>query len=491
VASLGPNSRAVLGNTIFQGAGKAITALIGIAMVAILTRYLGAAGFGIYALAFAYLSFFQTFSDLGLSMVGVRQIAKDPASATRVIGSVFLIRFALSLVASISAISLSFALYPGDSRAQLRTAIAIVSLAIFINMLGSIPVTYFQARLQMRYATIAEVTGRTVTFGLLILIVAFGYPLNAVFAAVAGGYGVSALLNYLFARDIFRRPSRPDVALAKRLLLDAAPLGLALVVNSVYFRVDMVILSLFRSTKEVGWYGFSYRILEIVVVLFGLFTLSSYPVIVRYLAEADTARFRRAAQRAFDFLMITTLPTGAIIFLLAQRIAMLLGGDQFQPAVVSIQILAVATAFMGINSFFGIVIIGADRQRDALWLNFAVLALNIALNLALVPAYGYIAAAYTTIASEVAILVGEIYLVRRFLGFTPQVGLVPRVVLAVAVTSVVAYALDRTLMPGFVGTLLVFAAACLVYAGCTWAFGVVRLSEIIELVGIRRVAPDS
>jgi O-antigen/teichoic acid export membrane protein len=159
--------------------------------------------------------------------------------------------------------------------------------------------------------------------------------------------------------------------------------------------------------------------------------------------------------------------------------------------VVSIQILAVATAFMGINSFFGIVIIGADRQRDALWLNFAVLALNIALNLALVPAYGYIAAAYTTIASEVAILVGEIYLVRRFLGFTPQVGLVPRVVLAVAVTSVVAYALDRTLMPGFVGTLLVFAAACLVYAGCTWAFGVVRLSEIIELVGIRRVAPDS
>src|SRR5437879_5093497 len=66
VPPLGPNSRAVLGNTIFQGAGKTITALIGIAMVAILTRYLGPAGFGIYALAFAYLSFFQTFSDLGL-----------------------------------------------------------------------------------------------------------------------------------------------------------------------------------------------------------------------------------------------------------------------------------------------------------------------------------------------------------------------------------------------------------------------------------------
>ena len=90
--ALGPNSRAILGNTVVQGGGKTITALIGVAMVAILTRYLGAADFGIYTLAFAYLSFFQTFSDLGLSMVGVRQIAQDPASARRVIGSVFRIR---------------------------------------------------------------------------------------------------------------------------------------------------------------------------------------------------------------------------------------------------------------------------------------------------------------------------------------------------------------------------------------------------------------
>src|SRR5258708_2168640 len=126
--------RAVLRNTLVQLAGRSITVAMGIAVIGILTRYLGAADYGVYTLAFAYLTFFQAFSDLGLSLVGVRQIAKDEASAGAVLKAIFVIRVVLGLAAAIAAVSLSFLLYGGEARAQLRAGIAIVSIAVFINM---------------------------------------------------------------------------------------------------------------------------------------------------------------------------------------------------------------------------------------------------------------------------------------------------------------------------------------------------------------------
>jgi O-antigen/teichoic acid export membrane protein len=60
------------------------------------------------------------------------------------------------------------------------------------------------------------------------------------------------------------------------------------------------------------------------------------------------------------------------------------------------------------------------HERDALWLNIVALVVNVVLNLALIPRYGVIAAAWIGTASEVVILVGVLVLVRRYAGFAPS-----------------------------------------------------------------------
>ena len=62
-------------NTLIQFIGKAVSVLLGLATVALLTRYLGLAGYGNFTLVFAYMSFFGVFADFGLQLAIVRELS--------------------------------------------------------------------------------------------------------------------------------------------------------------------------------------------------------------------------------------------------------------------------------------------------------------------------------------------------------------------------------------------------------------------------------
>ncbi len=72
-----------------------------------------------------------------------------------------------------------------------------------------------------------------------------------------------------------------------------------------------------------------------------------------------------------------------------------------------------------------------------LQLSVVALAVNVALNLALVPAYGVDAAAAVALGSEALILAGGWLLVRRRLGLTPRLRLLWRALVAAAAMAAV------------------------------------------------------
>ena len=55
-------------NTIIQFAGKILTTILGIVIIALMTRYLGKEGFGQYITVVAFLSFFGIIVDFGLNL---------------------------------------------------------------------------------------------------------------------------------------------------------------------------------------------------------------------------------------------------------------------------------------------------------------------------------------------------------------------------------------------------------------------------------------
>jgi O-antigen/teichoic acid export membrane protein len=111
----------------------------------------------------------------------------------------------------------------------------------------------------------------------------------------------------------------------------------------------------------------------------------------------------------------------------------LVAGDGFAEAADPLRILLFAGALAAVSGLLGYALIAGGRQTSALRLALVALALNIALNLALVPSLGIDAAAAVTVASEVFMVAGGIWLVRRELHLRPRFALAWRVVLAAAV----------------------------------------------------------
>jgi O-antigen/teichoic acid export membrane protein len=184
----------------------------------------------------------------------------------------------------------------------------------------------------------------------------------------------------------------------------------------------------------------AWRISELVAVFPGVLLVSVFPVLSRYVADRDP-RLRPGLQVAFDafcLLGIGIATGGAIV---AGRLAEAIGGDAFAGSAAPLRILLCAAALGCVGGLLGNALIARGMQVRALWLNLAALAVNVALNVALVPSQGILAAAWIALGCELGLLAGSIWLVRRAFGFAPSPAALGRIVPAAAVMAAVLWPL--------------------------------------------------
>jgi O-antigen/teichoic acid export membrane protein len=121
-------------------------------------------------------------------------------------------------------------------------------------------------------------------------------------------------------------------------------------------------------------------------------------------------------------------------------------------------LILIGTGAAFVATLFGYLLIAIDRQKNALWLNFVVLALNLALNLALIPPYGYTAAAAIASGTDLLIVVGELWLIARFTSIVPSPNVALRALLASAAMAAAVLVLGAGLIVSIVvGALVYFA----------------------------------
>lgn len=412
----GYTARRVAVNTAAQAAGKAAVLLVGVASVAVVTRYLGAADYGKLALALAFVQMLGVLADVGLLTIVVREISRAPERTEQLVGNAILLRLALSLgviaLAALAALALG---YPTD----VRTAILIAGAPLALGMVNTAIVAVFQSRLLMGRSAVADVAGRVVAFGAVVAVAALDLGLYAIVATTAVGAAVTLAVSWALARRIVAIRPRAQRRVWRTLLAASIPVGLTLAVNEIYFRADTFILSLFRDYDEVGGYALAYRIVELLAIFPAIVMTSVFPVLSRYL-EQERALARRVVDAAAGVFLAVALPVAVGGLFAAPAVIDLLGGGGFDAAVTPLRILLFAGGLAALSGLLGYMLIAAGRQRSALWLSLVALVLNLALNFALVPSLGADAAAAVAVGSELVLLAGGVVLVRRHLRLVPR-----------------------------------------------------------------------
>jgi O-antigen/teichoic acid export membrane protein len=173
-----------------------------------------------------------------------------------------------------------------------------------------------------------------------------------------------------------------------------------------------------KDQTAVGLYGISYKILEILIAIPGMFMGLLLPLFTKYYLQ-DKTRFQHIFQQAFNILVSVAVPLAVAGMLLSSKILALFGQD-FTPATSTLQVLFIGIGFIFLGNLMGHILISAELQSKSMYIAIMGAVFNVCLNLYLIPKYSYLGAATATAITEGLVLLSYIYLVKKHIKYFPK-----------------------------------------------------------------------
>ena len=172
----------------------------------------------------------------------------------------------------------------------------------------------------------------------------------------------------------------------------------------------MPILQYFRPFQEVGWYQFAYKPFEALQFIPLAVQATVYPLLAVYYRDSRD-RLGVTYARFFKILVVLGWPLTVGTFVLARPVGRLF--QLFPQSIPSLRILALAIVFLFANSAFTAMLYAIDRQDLFARTTAIAVAVNVALNLVLIPVWGYLGASAVTVVTEAAFSVAGWWFVSR------------------------------------------------------------------------------
>lgn len=296
-APAGGQTRAIASSTLWQFASQIVMAglsIITVKFVAIgLTKELA----GTYNSAYGYLQIFGILADFGLYAVAVREVSRA-RDKDHVLGALIVLRVLILALSLGSAVVIAWLvpMWRGDA---LPLAVGIAAFVPGFTLLAGVIRTVFQVHYRMQYVFIAEVTQRVITVSLIGSFIFMGVrqtsDVRVCFAFLGiGGFGALVLLvlSLAFSRDIACVRPCWDPVLLRSLLRKAAPYGIAFLCVALYRQFDVALIALLRQDYELqnAYYGFVQRMMDMAYLLPTFLLNSTLPMLSERDAQGEDTR---------------------------------------------------------------------------------------------------------------------------------------------------------------------------------------------------------
>ncbi len=401
-------SRIVFRNSAVSLVAQLAIKILSFTFSVFIVRRLGAQVFGQYSAVAAFGTIFLFISDLGLSPYMVRQVARlrdlpDGSERIRTLyGNILIMRLLLSVVAGV--FLLSAAWLTGRPLIMIG-AIALNTLGILMygaqgtydGMLSGYERVDLSARAKLYYQM------AFIALGSVALWRGTGY--YGLIIANLAAIGFYTFICWRWVRDLGVLPSRSSFLTWLPLLRLSFPFAIIGFALGLSYKFDSVLLNIFRSDLETGYYNSAYNLVFSAVLISNVINTSLYPSLSRQVVT-NPARLSPIVTRVLRYLIAMSLPMAMGVWALADQLVTFLYTSSYRPAVPALQIIIWVVPFMFLSEFLGYVVLVTGREKIAARSVLISTGFNVALNLWVVPHYGFIGAAVMTVATE-AVLVGQ------------------------------------------------------------------------------------
>lgn len=480
----GRSPRTLLRRVVTYAPSSVLPAALTLATSMIFTRIFSASAFGTYSLFLVIATPIKLILTSWVSQsvgkfVPQEQTADGRQRAKDAVLLATAIVFCCETILGLTAVALSGLLFPGGQRTYLAPMIIFVVTSSVFEVLTLVLAAEHRAKAYTAF----RVTDSILTFLLRLLLVSamFRMNLTLMFWSVAVSNGL--LVPLLWIRAGLPRPDRIAALLrsarTRRLVRSFAAFGLPMTVwylSGILLDVgDRFVINAFLGPAAVGVYDASYRLISGTAILMVIpVTLTLHPYLMNISGSGDAQRISSVIGTIVEKMTLVGLLAVGLTALFSRDLATLLLGPQFRAGHVIMPIVLAGVLFNNVGTFAHkpFEIIGRTRPMVVLGLVSAVA--NVALNVALVPFFGYLGSAYATLLSYALYTVCVGCAGRRVFPWRINI----RRVASYAIVTVVGLAAIHLLrdalhtLPAWLNLLMAVAASGLLTAWCL--LGVLR-----------------
>ena len=372
--------------------------LIGI----MLSRILGAAGFGIYSSIIVVPIIVIGFTQFGIRRSTIYHIGHKILPEENIISALFLLLLWTSAL-SIIICGIAFFFYGTQNYDPLIIGIVLLTIPLLLANIfaGGI----FLGKEDIRNANVVNASPTVLTLLFTVLFV-WAVPMSVLGAFIAIGLANLISFIFVFRKLLLKSMVKINWKYQEPMMKSMIKLGLvnaiAIFVMQLNYRMDILMLNQLSSFEQVGYYSLATQIAE---QLWHIPFAIEMIILSRSANTTDNQFLHQKVASIFRVSLIFGLISSAILFFIAPFIIPLIFGKEFIPTVTMIRTILpgilILVGFRILNSR----LIGMGKPQVAIYTFVPALLINFILNLILLPRYGGLGAAWAT---NVSYAVGSI-----------------------------------------------------------------------------------
>ncbi|PIU45042.1 MAG: hypothetical protein COS95_06075 [Ignavibacteriales bacterium CG07_land_8_20_14_0_80_59_12] len=387
----------VLRNASLLGASQVLTKSIVFVSYMILARLLGDLGFGEMSFGLSYGALFTVLASMGIETTVIRDIAQQRHPVQLLVSRAVTLRLLLTVIAFVIAIAGSFIF--GYS-SHLRIVIFLFGVAVMQDAYARLLFGVFRAQQQMQYEAVINLVNKGAVLAGLVLALALHAGIYAVGITYIAANSVLLLLAFIVLKRRFVVPTlRWDVPGWRSLLRESFPFATIVVLGTISFRIDTVMLEAMKGAVVVGWYGAPYRIIEMLGFIPDAVGSALMPAVASLYVN-ERWKVAGGVRQSIRFLVFIGIGLAAGGCMLSGELLGLALGPGFAPSAPAFQILVWAMVFIFVEFITITTMTAIHLQNQLILLSAVGVAVNVSLNFLLIPRYSLMGASVVTVITE-------------------------------------------------------------------------------------------
>lgn len=401
--------RSIKKNFAFSSAYQILNVVVPLITTPYLSRTIGATGNGLFTYTQSIANYFALFAQLGITNYGVREIAscgEDRSARSNTFWNIF----AMSLVSG-TLVFLVYLLYCFT----LGRANLVLSLIWSLWLVGSVvDVTWLLNGCQeFKIPMVRNFCTRLGGMAFIFLFVHTEADTWAYVLAVAAPFFINAALVWPFVRR-YVDPVRPTWAEMIRHLKPNLLLFIPVIATSLYTLLDKVMLGLMAGYAETGLFDYAEKISKMPLAIITALGAVVLPKMTEVIAAGRTEEAKGLIKTTMWFMQACALALTWGIIGVAPVFVPVFFGPGFEPCIRLMSALSLIIPLICATNVMGIqYLVPSHRDRSFTISVLIGAAVNLTINLVAIPLAGAMGAAVATVASELAVLIAQAWMVRR------------------------------------------------------------------------------